>query len=329
MKRVNKLIALVLTAAMITVIFAACGSGSSKKTYKLGILQLGQHEALDAATKGFQDELIAKLGKDNVEFDLQNAGGDSTTCATIANGFVSDGVDLIMANATPALQACVAATPNIPVLGTSVTDYGTALDMKDWTGKTGINVSGTSDLAPLQQQANMIKELAPNAQTVGILYCSAEPNSKYQATQMEGYLSQLGYSCKEFTCSDTNDIANVATAACQESDVIYIPTDNTLASCGSAINEIASAANKAVFAGEEGICKKCGVATLSISYYDLGKKTADMAYEILVNGKNPGEMEIETADATTKEYIAERAAALGLTVPEGYTAIEAAAADAE
>lgn len=323
MKNTKRIVALVLTVAMMTTLFAACGkSSSTKKTYKIGICQLVQHEALDAATKGFEEELTKKLGKDNVTFDLQNAGGESSTCATITNGFVSDGVDLIMANATPALQAAVASTGTIPILGTSVTDYGTALDIDNWTGTTGMNVSGTSDLAPLDQQANMIKELVPDAKTVGILYCSAEPNSKYQATEIEKTLKELGLSYKEYTAADTNDLASVTTTACSECDVLYIPTDNTIASATSAVNEIAAAENIPIIAGEEGICKGCGIATLSISYYDLGVQTADMAYDILVNGKDPSTMKVQTASKTTKEYVASRCKTLGITVPSDYTAIE-------
>lgn len=292
-------------------------------TYKVGIVQLVQHEALDAATQGFEDKLTELIEADGntVEFDLQNAGGDSPTAATIANGFVSDNVDLIMANATPALQAAMQATTDIPILGTSVTDYGTALDIADWTGTTGINVSGTSDLAPLDKQAEMFKELVPDAKKVGILYCSAEPNSVYQAEEMKKNLEGLGYEVEFFTVADTNEIAAVTKSAVDTVDVIYIPTDNTIASAATAVYEVTSAANIPVIAGEEGICAGTGVATLSIDYYDLGVKTAEMAYEILVNNADPATMEIAFADATTKKYMADRAEALGITIPDGYEEI--------
>ena len=162
------------------------------KTYNVGICQLVQHPALDAATEGFEAALKDKLG-DNVKFDLQNASGDSATCATIINQFVSNDVDLILANATAALQAAAAGTSEIPILGTSITDYATALDIDNWTGTTGLNISGTSDLAPLDQQAAMLNELFPDAKNVGLLYCSAEPNSKYQATTVKGYLEGKRY----------------------------------------------------------------------------------------------------------------------------------------
>ncbi len=326
----KKVLAAIMAATM-TLGLAACGSSSNSgktegkdKTYKVGICQLVQHDALDAATKGFQDALTEKLG-DNVKFDLQNAAGDSATCATITNQFVNDNVDLIMANATPALQAAMAATADIPIVATSVTDFGTALDIKDWTGKSGINVTGTADLAPLDKQAAMIKELVPDAKTVGILYCSAEANSKYQADTVTKELEKLGFEVKDYTVADTNEIASVTTKACGEVDCIYIPTDNTIASATAAVNEIAAPANIPIIAGEEGICKGCGVATLSISYYSLGQKAGEMAYDILVNGKDPADMDIEFATDLTKKYVEDRAAALNITVPDDYEAIDMSA----
>ena len=227
-----------------------------------------------------------------------------------------------MANATPALQAAVAATGDIPILGTSVTDYATALDIDDWTGATGINVSGTSDLAPLDQQAAMLNELFPDAKVVGLLYCSAEPNSKYQVDVITGYLTEMGYECVEYTFADSNDVASIAQSACDGSDVIYIPTDNTAASCTEAIRNVVEPAMKPVIAGEEGICKGCGVATLSISYYDLGYATGDMAYEVLVNGAEVATLNVAFAPNVTKEYNAELCELLGVTVPEDYVAIQ-------
>ena len=239
------------------------------KVYNIGICQLVQHEALDAATQGFKDALVEKLGEGSVKFDEQNASGDSANCATIVNGFVSNGVDLILANATAPLQAAAQATADIPVLGTSITDYATALDISDWTGTVGNNISGTSDLAPLDQQAAMIQELFPDAKSVGLLYCSAEPNSVYQCDVIEGYLNEEGYTVARYAFTDTNDVTSVAQTAADNSDVIYIPTDNTAASNTEAIANVVIPAKVPVVAGEEGICSGCGVATLSISYYDL------------------------------------------------------------
>ena len=311
------------TAAMILALvltLSLSAAAMAEDTYRVGICQLVQHVALDAATQGFQDALTEKLG-DAVAFDVQNASGDSNTCSTIVNTFVSDGVDLIMANATPALQAAVAATGDIPILGTSVTDYATALDIDDWTGATGINVSGTSDLAPLDQQAAMLGELFPDAKTVGLLYCSAEPNSKYQVDVITGILTEMGYECEEYTFADSNDVASVAQSACDGCDVIYIPTDNTAASCTEAIRNVVEPAAKPVIVGEEGLCRGCGVATLSISYYDLGYATGEMAYEVLVNGADVATMDVQFAPNVTKMYNAELAELLGVEIPEDYVAI--------
>ncbi|MDD4850934.1 MAG: ABC transporter substrate-binding protein [Gemmiger sp.] len=300
---------------------ASTADAAGTQTYTVGICQLVQHAALDAATQGFQDALTEKLG-DRVTFDLQNAQGDTATCATVMSGFVSSKVDLIMANATAPLQAAAAATDTIPVLGTSVTDYATALDIDDWTGTTGKNISGTSDLTPLDEQAKMIQELLPNAKQVAILYCSAEANSVYQAKTIEGYLDAAGIAYKEYSAADSNEIQAVTSSAIADCDAVYIPTDNTMAASTEIVNNICTPAGIPVIAGEEGICKGCGVATLSISYYDLGYKTGEMAYEVLVNGADPATMAVAYAPTTTREYIASRAEALGITIPESYVAIE-------
>ena len=299
---------------------ASAADSTAAKTYTVGICQLVQHEALDAATQGFKDALTAKLG-DAVKFDEQNASGDSANCATIVNGFVSNNVDLIMANATAPLQAAAQATANIPVLGTSVTDYATALDISDWTGTVGNNISGTSDLAPLDQQAAMIQELFPDAKNVGLLYCSAEPNSVYQCDVMEGYLTDMGFAVSRYAFTDTNDVTSVSQTAADASDVIYIPTDNTAASNTEAIANVVLPAKVPVVAGEEGICSGCGVATLSISYYDLGYATGEMAVKILTEGADVSAMPVQYAPNVTKKYNAANCEALGLTIPDDYTAI--------
>ena len=311
-----------LTAIMIAVMLclSLCMSAMAEDTYNVGICQLVQHPALDAATQGFMDTLTAKLG-DKVKFDLQNASGDSATCITIVNGFISSDVDLIMANATPALQAAQAATEEIAILGTSITDYASALDIEGWTGVTGTNISGTSDLAPLAEQAAMLKELFPDAKNVGLLYCSAEANSVYQVEVITKELTALGYTCTNYAFADSNDVSSVTMNACASSDVIYIPTDNTAASCTEAIRNVVEPEGVPVIAGEEGICSGCGVATLSISYYDLGCATGEMAYEILVNGADVSTMEIQFAPNVTKKYNAELCQILNVTIPEDYVAI--------
>ena len=308
----------ILTAALMCL--TLCAPAMAEDTYTIGICQLVQHDALDAATQGFVDTLKEKLG-DKVTFDVQNASGESATCITIVNSFISANVDLIMANATPALQAAYAGTAEIPILGTSVTDYATALDMADWNGTTGENVSGTSDLAPLAEQAKMLQELFPNAKEVGLLYCSAEANSVYQVDVITGYLTEMGYNCTNYAFADSNDVSAVAMNACAASDVIYIPTDNTAASCTEAIRNVVEPEGVPVIAGEEGICSGCGVATLSISYYDLGCATGEMAYAILVNGADVSTMEIRFAPNVTKKYNAELCEILKVTIPEDYVAI--------
>ena len=317
----KKAFALVLAVCMVFAL-CACGASSAKaeESYTVGVCQLVQHPALDAATEGFQAALKDKLG-DKVKVDVQNASGDSPTCSVIVNQFVSDQVDLIMANATPALLAAQSATGEIPILGTSITDYASALGIEDWNGATGLNISGTSDLAPLDGQAEMLKELFPDAHRVGVLYCSAEPNSKYQADSIDQILAGLGYIVTEYTFADSNDVASVTATAVGENDVLYIPTDNTAASCTEAINNVALPAGVPIICGEENLCKGCGLATLSINYYDLGYATGEMAYEVLVNGADVSTMAIQFAPVFTKEYNAANAEALGISVPSDYVAI--------
>ena len=317
MKKISKLLALALAVVMVLPL-AAC----SKKTdsYKVGICQLVQHDALDAATKGFMDALTEELG-DKVEFDNQNASNDIPMCSTIVNQFVSNDVDLILANATPALQAASAATVEIPILGTSVTEYGVAMGIENFSGTVGGNVSGTSDLAPLDQQAAMLKEWFPDAKNVGLLYCSAEPNSQYQVDVVKTELEKLGYAAEYYSFSDSNDLAAVVENAIAWADVIYVPTDNTVASNTGIIDNICQPAGIPVIAGEEGICGGCGVATLSISYYDLGVATGKMAAKILTGEADISEMPIEYAPDFVKKYNPTICDALGLTAPEGYVAI--------
>ena len=320
----KKLISLVLAAVM-ALSLVACGSSNKDKdtgdkTYKVGVVQLVQHEALDAATQGFTDALKEALG-DKVEVVEKNASGDSNNCSTIVNGFISDKVDLIMANATPALQAAASATSTIPILGTSVTDYATALEIADWTGTVGGNISGTSDLAPLDKQAAMLQELFPNAKKVGMLFCSSEPNSKYQVDEVTKLLSAAGITCTEYTFTDSNDVSSVTQKACDDSDVLYIPTDNTAASNTEAIANVVLAANTPVIAGEVGICRGCGVATLSIDYYELGKITGQMAAKILTGEADISTMPVEFAPAATKQANMANCEKLGITVPADYTAL--------
>ena len=320
----KKLLTLILALAM-ALSLVACGSSDKKddsgeKTYTVGVVQLVQHEALDAATQGFTDALKEALG-DKVNVVVKNASGDSNTCGTIVNGFLADNVDLIMANATPALQAAASATSTVPILGTSVTDYATALEIADWTGTVGGNISGTSDLAPLDQQVAMLQELFPNAKKVGMLFCSSEPNSKYQVDEVTKLLSNAGITCTEFAFTDSNDVSSVTQKACDASDVLFIPTDNTAASNTEAIANVVLASNTPVIAGESGLCKGCGVATLSIDYYELGKITGQMAAKILTGEADVSTMPIQFAPSVTKQANMANCQKLGITIPAEYTAL--------
>ena len=322
-----------VTSALVCASLAGCASSTvstestassdvtvnSDGTYTVGIIQLVQHPALDAASQGFTDTLEEAFG-DNVEVVLRNASNDSNQCITIANQFVTDKVDLILANSSPALQAASSATPDIPILGTSVTEYGTALGIEDFDGTVGNNISGTSDLAPLDQQAAMFEELLPDAQNIGILYCNAEPNSVYQADVVKAELEEMEKNVTIYTFSDSNDVSSVTQQACSEVDAIYIPTDNTAASCTEAINNVALPAGVPIIAGESGIMSGCGIATLSIDYYELGVTTGEMAVRILNGEEKVNEMPIEYYQNPVKKYDAERCEALGITIPDGYEA---------
>ncbi len=314
----KKIIA-VLLAVMMLATLAACQSANGDGKFTVGVCQLVPHDALDAATKGFVETLKEELGEENVEIIEKVGGGDMATCTPIINDFVSKEVDLIMANATPALQAAAAATEDIPILGTSVTEYGVALDIENFDGTVGTNISGTSDLAPLDEQADMIKEWFPDAKTVGLLYCSAEANSIYQVEKVKQYLEGQGLTATLYAFSDTNDLQAVTQKA-TECDVIYVPTDNAVAAATGTVYDVCSAAETPVIAGESGICGGCGVATLSISYYDLGVTTGKMAAKILKGEAKIEEMAIEYAPAT-KKYNPTICDEFGLTAPEGYVAL--------
>ncbi len=329
-KRIVSLVASLALVLSLSLGLSGCGdkaaqddsqdSADGSAKYVVGICQLVQHEALDAATQGFIDALNEALPGE-VEFQNKNASGDSANCSTIVNGFVSDGVDLIMANATGALTAAAAATSDIPILGTSITAYGVALDIDNFSGTVGGNISGTSDLADLGKQADMISEWFPEAKKVALLFCSGEPNSRYQIEEVAKCLSDKGIETKEFAFTDTNDVASVTQSAADYADVVYIPTDNTAASNTEAISNVLVPAGVPAICGEEGICKGCGVATLSISYYDLGVTTGKMAAKILTGEADISEMPIEFTEATPK-YNTTMCETLGITPLDGYTAIE-------
>lgn len=340
MKKVTKM----LLSALLCSSLIACGSSNADsgstataeptetatteaadgKVYNVGIVQLVQHVALDASAQGFQDALKEALGEDKVNFNYQNAAGDSATCNTIVSSFVTEQDDLILAIATPALQAAANGTDVIPVLGTAITEYGTALSIDNFNGTVGTNVSGTSDLAPLDQQAAMFDELVPDAKTIGIFYCSNEANSKYQAEVVQEALEKSGKTVVVKTFSDSNDVQSAITSLVAEVDAVYIPTDNTAASNTGLIDPVCSDAKIPVICGEEGIMSGCGIATLSIDYYELGKTTGAMAAKILKGESNVSEMPIEYYQNPVKKYDAARCEALGITVPSDYIAGERA-----
>ncbi len=315
----KKLLAVLLTLLLL----AGCAGGSEgssepseeEKVFHVGILQLLPHEALDAATQGFKDALKEKLG-DRVVFDEQNAAGEASNCSIIANQFVADDVDLIFANATPALQAASTATAEIPIVGTSVTSFKVALNMSSWEGTTGINVTGTSDLAPLDQQAAQVLEIQPEAEKVAIFFCSAEPNSVFQTEEIEKELAKLGLETQRFTFADSNDIASVAASASDWGDVVYIPTDNTAASYASEEQFF-----KPAVVGEAGICKKVGCVTVSIAYYDIGFRAGEMAFEILENGADPSTMKVEEVSKTTKMWNPDICGKYYITVSDDYVSV--------
>ena len=301
MKLCKRLLALAMIAALVLAA-ASCGAQTDDGKYNIGICQLLDHPALNSATEGFKQAVIDGLGEENVVFDYQNAANDANLCVTICNTFASSGkIDLIMANATPALTAATKATKTIPVLGTSITEYGVALSIENFDGTVGGNVSGTSDLAPLDQQAQMILDLVPTAKTVGILYCSAEANSLYQVEVVEKYLQDNGLTVKRYAIADVNAAAVVSAQASEECDALYVPTDNTIAGCAAAIYK-AMTTKRPLIAGEEGICSGCGIATLSISYYDLGYKTGEMAVKVLKGEADISEMPVAYVDTFTKKY---------------------------
>ena len=318
----KRILAIVCVFVLLSALMLSLGSCSTQKEkYVVGISQLVTHDALDAATEGFKQALIDKLGEDKVEFNFQNAANQNDVCITIANSFVSSNVDLIMANGTAALQAAANATVDIPILGTSITEYGVALNIDNFSGTVGGNVSGTSDLAPLDEQAQMIIDLVPTAKKVGLLYCSSEPNSEYQVAVVREYLESKNIECVDYKFSDSNDVTLVTTQAVNDCDAIYIPTDNTAASCAQTINGVALPAKKPIIAGEAGICSGCGIATLSISYYSLGYKTGEMAAKILTGEADISEMPIEYDTNPVKKYNKTICDELGIKIPEGYEAL--------
>lgn len=308
----------ILSVILLLVLVAACACALGEAQYTVGICQYIQHEALDQAAQGFMDSLDAELGRGTVEYNLQNASGDSGICAAIVTEFVASEVDLILANSTASLHAANAATGDIPILGTSITEYGVVLGIDAYEGPLGINVSGTSDLAPLDAQADMILELFPDTRTVALLYCSAEPNSQYQVDTVQAELESKGIKALPYPFSDSNDLAVVCQAACEAADVIYTPTDNTVAANAGIVDNICQPAGKPVVTGDTGTCSIAGVAVLGISYYDLGATTGKMAAKVLTGETDITSLPISYAENVAYYYNPAICEALGVNVPSHY-----------
>ena len=315
----KRLLALIMTTLMLMSLLAGCGAASEAKDgYTVGIVQLVQHVALDQATQGFQDALTEKLG-DQVHFDVQLASGETTNCTTIVTKFVNEGVDLIMGNATPAVIAAKEATATIPIVGTSVTDYVAAeAAIVESNEAPGANVTGYSDMSDIAAHVELTQKLCPDAKTVAILYCSAEPNSVIQGNQAKELYEAAGIATITLTASDITTISTVVTSACDQADVIYIPTDNLFAENMESVKNITEPAKIPVICGEGGMVLSGGTASVAIDYYVLGYRAGEMAYEIMVNGADPATTPIGFMTAEDMELVIneENMAAIGLTIPE-------------
>lgn len=301
---------------------AACGnepstpSNPDEKVFQIGIVQLVEHNALDEATRGFQEFLTEKLG-DKVQFNVQNAQGEQTNCTTIVNQFVSSKVDLIMANATNAVKAAREATSDIPIVGTSVTDYVFS-GLVASNEAPGANVTGASDMNPVNVQVQLMKTLCPEVKTVGIVINSGEENSAIQAEEAKTAFEAEGFAVKIYSVADTNEIQTVVTAACNEVDAFYEPTDNLIAANVPTMSNITTAAGKPVICGEGGMCESGFLATYAISYYELGRAAGEQAFNILVNGADPATTPIFFFDVSQLTLVVneQNAAELGITIPE-------------
>lgn len=317
----KKFLAAAAACLMVTGL-AACGnepstpSNPDEKVFQIGIVQLAEHPAMDEATRGFKEFLTEKLG-DKVQFNVQNAQGEQTNCTTIVNQFVSSKVDLIMANATNAVKAAREATSDIPVVGTSVTDY-VSCGLVASNEAPGANVTGASDMNPVTVQVDLMKTLCPEVKTVGIVINSGEENSAIQAEEAKTAFEAEGFAVKIYSVADTNEIQTVVTAACNEVDAFYEPTDNLIAANVPTMSNITTAAGKPVICGEGGMCESGFLATYAISYYELGRAAGEQAFNILVNGADPATTPIFFFDVSNLSLVIneENAAELGITIPE-------------
>lgn len=285
--------------------------------FKVGVIQLVEHAALDAAYEGFKEGLKEAGYEDgkNITIDYQNAQGDQSNCQTIATKLVNDQSDLILAIATPAAQAVANTTKDIPILVTAVTDPADAKLVAS-NDAPGGNVTGTSDLTPVKEQIGLIQKIVPEAKTIGMMYCSSEANSKFQIEMAQEEADKLGLKTVEATVSNSNEIQQVAQSLVGKVDAIYIPTDNMLAAGMATVTQVTTAAGIPVIVGEEGMVQNGGTATYGINYFNLGKLTATQAVAILAEGKNPAEMPIEYSSDCNLVLNEEAAKAMGIELPQ-------------
>lgn len=318
--KLKKLALIGATVLMSTSMVFAGGakdSASGEKVYKIGVVQLVEHAALDASYQGFVDGLAEAglVDGQNIQIDYQNAQGEQANCVTIAQKLVNDRSDLILAIATPAAQAVANLTRNIPILVTAVTDPASAQLVKS-NELPGTNVSGTSDLTPVEAQIKLAKQLVPNLQTIGLLYCSSEQNSKFQIDIAKKVCNELGINYVEATVSNSNEIQQVTQSLVGKVDAIYAPTDNMIAAGMATVALVTTPAKIPVFCGEQGMTEIGGLATYGINYYELGKQTAKQAVAILKEGKNPADMPIEYLANGDLYVNMDTAQAIGITLPE-------------
>jgi putative ABC transport system substrate-binding protein len=317
----KRIVALGLALTLALGLVAGCGGAgdkkpAAKKMYNVGIAQLVEHAALDAANKGFVDGLASKGYKEgqNVKFDKQNAQADQSNLQNIAQRFVSNKVDLICAIATPTAQTMANATKDIPIVGTAITDYEAAKLVKD-NKKPGTNVTGTTDMNPVKEQVELALKIVPKAKTLGLIYCSSEVNSQIQAQMAKTAAKAKGLNVLETTVSNVNDIQQAAQNLVGKADVIYVPTDNVLASAMPTLTAITNEAKIPVICGEGGMLKGGGLATLAVDYYKLGFTTGEMAADILAGKSKPADMAIKAQDKFDTIINKAEAQKLGIKLP--------------
>ena len=316
-------LAMLLCSVMIGTVLTGCGStsssssaGSSGKMKNVGVVQLVQHDALDSANKGFIDGLKEKgyeEGK-NVTFDQQNAQGEQANAQTICKQFADSNKDLIFAIATPAAQAAYNSTKDIPIVFTAVTDPVSAEIAKDWKS-SGTNVTGTSDKVPVDDQVKLMKKLLPDTKTIGVIYNTSETNSVVQVDELKSEAEKEGLAVKEIGVTNVNEINQNLASALGEIDVLYTPTDNTVASAYSLVGKLCLDANKPIIGAEEAVVTKGGLATIGIDYYKLGKEAGYKAAEVL-DGKKPSDVEITTLSEMSFTINEDVAKKLNITIPE-------------